>query len=120
MWYSEGTSKREEDEMTATITNLIDHLQEQGYEPDGEEHIPHSDWYDLIVSGIGSVRVCIHPDDDYRTDVYLFDGHMGLEWKAVLSGAPDAAIIATVEAAEWQLAAKRGGPVTPAQEEAAR
>jgi len=74
-----------------------------------------------VVSGIGSVRVCRFPDDDYSANVYVFDGYMCTEWEARFTpGTPDAAIIAVIEAAEWQLAAKRGGPVTPAQEEAAR
>jgi hypothetical protein len=89
--------------------NLMDHLQEQGYEPADFS----DEWYDLIVSGIGSVRAVVS-DDSY---VYVFDGYMACEWQASFSpGTPDAAIIAVLEAAEWQLAAKRGGPVTPAQE----
>ena len=93
--------------------NLLDHLQEQGYEPQdsGDE------WFDLIASGIGSVRVVLS-DDIY---VYAFDGYMASEWEARFTpGTPDAVILATLEAAEWQLADKRGGPVTPAQAESAR
>lgn len=99
---------------------VMDHLQEQGYEPQ-DGGADGGGWYDLIVSGIGSVRVCLYPDDGYRADVYVFDGGMALEWDAKFSpGTPDAAIIGVVEAAEWQLAASRGGPVTPAQEAKAR
>jgi hypothetical protein len=95
--------------------NLMDHLQEQGYEPEIAGAVGQ---YDLIVSGIGSVRVCVYPDDGYRTDVYAFDGCQCTEWHARFSpGTPDAAIIAVVEEAEWRLAAKRGGVVTPAQAE---
>ncbi len=102
--------------------NLLDHLQEQGYEPQGGVwSAPGGEWYDLIVSGIGSVRVCIYPDDGHRTDIYVFDGYKACEWDAKFSpGTPDAAVIATIEAAEWQLAATRGGPVTPAQARSTR
>ena len=98
--------------------NLLDHLQEQGYEPlistDG-------DWYDLVVSGTGSIRAVLHPRDGDRAEIIFFDAHRICEWTASLSpGTPDAAIIAVLEAAEWQLAAKRGGPVTPAQAESTR
>lgn len=107
--------------MTAT---LIDHLIEQGYEPqeaNGAFQRANGDWYDLIVSGIGTVRLVHFFDDGPRADVYVFDGGMVCEWDAKFSpGTPDAAIVAVIEAAEWQLAAKRGGPVTPAQAEVAR
>ena len=94
--------------------NLMDHLQEQGYEP--QDSVEGSDWYDLIVSGTGTVRVCLYPDDGDRAEVYTFDGYMVCEWDAKFSpGTPDSAVIAVIEAAEWQLAAKRGGPVAPAQ-----
>jgi hypothetical protein len=100
--------------------NLMDHLQEQGYDPQ-DDASDSGDWYDLVVSGVGSVRVCIYPDDGYGTNVYAFDCYMALRWDAKFSpGSPDAAILATVEAAEWELAAKRGGPVTPAQTGSAR
>jgi hypothetical protein len=97
--------------MSAT---LIDHLREQGYEP--QEHHPLDvNWYDLAVSGTGSVRVIIYPDD-YSAQVFAFDRFMACEWQASLSsGTPDAVIIATIEAAERLLADRRGGPVTPAQ-----
>ena len=72
------------------------------------------------MSGVGTVRVCLYPDDCYRADVYAFDQYMTLVWDARLSpGAPDAAIVAVIEAAERELAAKRGGPVTPAQAKSA-
>lgn len=103
--------------MTAS---LIEHLQEQGYDPlDPFDVTDGGDWYDLIVSGIGSVRVALYRDD--YTNVYLFDGGALLEWEARLSpGTPDAVIVTVAEAAEWQLADKRGGPVTPAQAASAR
>jgi hypothetical protein len=106
--------------MTASTANLMDHLQEQGYEPQGAT--TEGDYYDLVVSGTGTVRVVVCPGDPLtRADVYAFEQYMCCEWRASFTpGTPDAVIIATVEAAEWQLAAKRGGPVTPAQEEAAR
>lgn len=100
--------------------NLLDHLQEQGYDP--QEPFGHDgDWYDLAVSGIGTVRACLsYPDEGYA-DVYAFDAGMACEWEVHLSpGTPDAVVIAILEAAEWQLAAKRGGPVTPAQAESTR
>jgi len=107
--------------MTATRTaSLMNHLQEQGYEPD-DDATDGGGWYDLIASGIGSVRVCLYPDDGYAADVYAFDGYMALMWDAKFSpGTPDAAILAVIEAAEWELADKRGGPVTPAQAKSAR
>jgi len=95
--------------------SLMDHLLEQGYEPqDG------TDWYDLTVSGTGTVRVCLRPDSEYSADVYLFDAHMANEWGANLSpGTPETVIIAIVEAGEWELANRRGFPVTPAQAKSA-
>ncbi len=105
--------------MTATTANLLDHLQEQGYEPQGAT--TEGDYYDLVISGTGTVRVVVCPGDGYRADVYAFEQYMCCEWCASFTpGTPDAVIVATIEAAERQLAAKRGGPVTPAQEEAAR
>lgn len=103
---------------TATTANLLDHLQEQGYEPQesADYHGQIVDCYDLIASGTGSVRVCIYPDDGGAAEVYAFDGYMAEEWHAKFCpNAPDAAVLAVIEAAEWQLADKRGGPVTPAQ-----
>ena len=100
--------------------NLLDHLQEQGYDP--QEPFGHTgDWYDLVVSGTGTVRACLsYPDEGYA-DVYAFDQYMTLVWDARLSpGAPDSAIVAVIEAAEWQLADRRGGPVTPAQAKTTR
>ena len=91
--------------------NLLDHLQEQGYEPADFS----DEWYDLVVSGVGSVRVVVS-DDIY---VYAFDKFMVCEWQVHLSsGASDAVIVAVLQAAEDDLAAKRGGPVTPAQQAA--
>jgi hypothetical protein len=103
-----------------TMATLLEHLQEQGYDP--QEPFGHTgDWYDLVASGIGSVRVCVYPDDGGVVEVYFFDGGLICEWDAALSpGTPDAVVIATIEAAERQLADRRGGPVTPAQAEAAR
>jgi hypothetical protein len=104
--------------MTATIASLIDHLREQGYDPDVSGAV---DRFDLVVSGIGSVRVRMYPDDGYSADVSVLDATMAEEWQATFCpNTPDAAILGVIEAAEWQLAAKRGGPVTPAQEEIAR
>jgi hypothetical protein len=99
-----------------TVKNLLDHLQEQGYMPDDDpDH--YGDCYDLVVSGIGSVRACIYPTDGGATEVYAFDRYVTENWHARFSpNAPGSAIIAALEAAEWQLADKRGGPVTPAQE----
>jgi hypothetical protein len=103
--------------------NLIGHLQEQGYEPDFN-HVDgygRQDWYDLVVSGYGTVRAVISPDDGYSAEVHTFDEGMCNEWSARFTpGTPDSAIIATLEAAEWQLADRRGGPVTPAQTSRAR
>lgn len=91
-----------------TIESLLDHLQEAGYEPADSS----DEWYDLIVSGIGSVRVVVSEG----VYVYAFDKHMVNEWQLHLSlGTPDAVICAVLQSAEDDLAAKRGGPVTPAQ-----
>lgn len=103
-----------------TITSLLDHLQEQGYDPqeatDGDRWVYGGEWFDLTASGIGTVRVCLYPRDGHRAEVHYFDGGMICEWTVRLSpGTPDAVILATIEAAEWQLADRRGGPVTPAQ-----
>jgi len=104
--------------MTATTANLLDHLREQGYDPDVTGAV---DRFDLVVSGIGSVRVRLYPDDGYSADVSVLDGYMAEEWQArFCPNTPDAAILGVIEAAEWQLAGKRGGPVTPAQAKSAR
>jgi hypothetical protein len=96
--------------------NLMDHLQEQGYDPDVTGAV---DQYDLIASGIGSVRVRMYPDDGYSADVSAFDGYMSEEWEARFTpGTPDAVILAVILAAEDELATKRGGPVTPQQVQA--
>jgi hypothetical protein len=99
--------------MTAlTATSILDHLMDAGYEPEDTE-----DWYLLTASGIGSVRVVINECD---LEVHAFDRYMGCTWSVRLSNAPAAVEIATIEAAEWQLASLRGGPVTPAQARTAR
>lgn len=104
--------------MTAS---LLEHLQEQGYEPQEGRTCDNGDCYDLIASGIGTVRAVTYPDDEDSAAVHLFDRYMALEWSATFTpGTPDAAIIAVLQAAEWQLADKRGGPVTPAQAANAR
>lgn len=101
--------------------SLLEHLQDQGYDPGDILGDFGADTYDLVVSGIGTVQVRVYPDDGRRVEIELFDGGMGSQWTARLSpGTPDAVIIATIEAAEWQLAFARGGPVTPAQAERAR
>jgi hypothetical protein len=93
---------------------LLDHLQSQGYEPQDTEG--RDLWADLVVSGTGTLRVIVHPDDGHSVDVYMFSAAMATEWGAHLSpGTPDLVILALIEAAEWQLAGKRGGPVTPKQ-----
>ena len=98
-----------------TTTNLLDHLQEQGYEPQ-DTTSTEGEWFDLTVSGTGTVRVCLYPDDGYSARIIALDATMACEWDAKFDpNVPDAVILATVEAAEWHLAAKRGGPVTPAQ-----
>ena len=103
---------------TEHTVSLLDHLQTQGYELHDEPR--RTLIADLAVSGIGTVRVVIHPNDGDRASVYLFDARMVCEWDAKFSpGTPDAVILATIEAAEWQLADKRGGPVTPAQADSA-
>ena len=100
--------------MTAATANLIDHLQEQGYDP--QDASRGEEWYDLTASGTGTIRVCIDPGDEYRIDVHFFDKFMACEWSATFSpGAPHAAVLAVIEAGEFQLAYRRGGPVTPAQ-----
>lgn len=101
--------------MTATTTNLLDHLQEAGYDPEDQSG---PIWFTLVVSGTGSVRVILYPDDG-RAGVYMFDEFMACEWQVTLSpGTGTPVILATIEAAEDELAAKRGGPVTPAQVQA--
>jgi hypothetical protein len=107
--------EREMTETVRTTANLLDHLQEAGYDPEDQ---PGGLWFTLIVSGTGSVRVILYPDDG-RAEVYMFDEFMACEWQVTLSpGTPTPVILAAIEAAEWQLAAKRGGPVTPAQVQA--
>jgi hypothetical protein len=99
-----------------TAPSLLDHLMNAGYEPDDDA--PGSTlWADLVVSGIGTVRCIIDGPD---TNVHAFDQFMVEDWSARFTGAPDAAVIATLETAEWELAARRGGPVTPAQAATAR
>lgn len=100
--------------------NLLDHLQEQGYEP-RDPYGHEGDWCDLVVSGTGTVRVGIYPHDGHRVDVYAFDKRLNCEWQVNLSpGTPDAVVLAVIEAAEWWLADRRGGPVTPGQAAKAR
>ena len=87
--------------------DLITELQERGYLP-GED-----DDYDLVVSGIGAVRVVRRPGDDYAADVYAFDKYRAMRWSATFTpGTPDAAVLAVMTVAEGELAAERGGPVT--------
>jgi hypothetical protein len=101
---------------TPQTPSLLDHLMDAGYEPE-ETDPEQGDWYILTASGVGSVRVVI---TDTEADVHAFDKYMGCRWSSRMSGAPASVIIATIEAAEWELAALRGGPVTPAQAATAR
>ena len=96
------------------MTSLLGHLQESGYEPQDSGPRADGDWYDLTASGTGTIRACLSEDG---ADVHAFDACMFCLWSARMSpGAPDAVIIAVLEAAERQLAAARpAGPVTPAQ-----
>lgn len=92
--------------------NLLDHLQDQGYEP--QDGTGRTLVADLAVSGVGTVRATISPDDD--SHIYAFDASMTLVWSARFTlSTPDTVIVAALEAAEWELADRRGGPVTPAQ-----
>ncbi len=103
--------------MTGTV---LDHLQEQGYEP-RDDSPGRTLWADLTASGVGTVRVVINPEDEFSVEVYAFDKYLATEWEAHLSpGTPDAVALALIEAAEWDLAAKAHRPVTPKQAEAAR
>jgi hypothetical protein len=88
--------------------NLLDHLQEQGYEPRDEKDPHGGNWFDLISPAVGAVRVVLYPADGYRAEVYLFDAHMVCEWDAKFSpGTPDAAITAVAELAEERVRARR-------------
>jgi hypothetical protein len=118
-----GTEGRWGTDYSRYPMSLIDHLQEQGYEPNFDHVDGHGrqDWYDLVVSGYGTIRTVISPDDGWSAEVHVFDEHMANEWSARFTpGTPDTAIIGVLEAAEWQLADRRGGPVTPAQASSAR
>ena len=97
------------------MESLLDHLQEQGYYPQ-ETTSREGEWYDLTASGIGTVRICIYPDDAYSARIVAFDATMACEWDVRTSpDTPDSVIIATLVAAERELAGRRGSPVTPAQ-----
>ncbi len=100
------------------MATLLEHLQDAGYDP--QEPFGHDDdWYDLMASGIGTVRVCASREDTIT--VHFFDAHMNCEWTVTLSpGTPGPVVLAVLEAAEWQLAYRRGGPVTPAQAQVRR
>ena len=93
-------------------TSLLDHLQERGYEP--QEPFGHDgDWYDLVASGTGTVRFCEYPGGGYSARIVAFDASMACEWDVRTSpGTPAAVILAVLVAAEGELAARRGGPVT--------
>lgn len=98
-----------------TAKSLLDHLQEAGYMPDGDP-LRIGDWYDLVVSGTGAVRAVIGRPGEGDVNIHGFDKFGACEWSARFSpGTPESVIIGTLEAAEWQLAGKRGGPVTPMQ-----
>jgi hypothetical protein len=101
--------------------NLLDHLQEQGYTPQdtfGTFGID-DEWYELTVPDVGTVRLCVYPDDCYRAEMFVFDPNMICEWDVKHSpSAPDAVIIAGLRAAEQILADRYGHPVTPEQETA--
>lgn len=87
------------------LASLLDHLQSHGYAPDDDG------WFELIASGVGSVRVI---SGDNGTEVFVFDKFRACEWQAKFSqGTPEPAIVTTLLAAEGQLAYWRGGPVTP-------
>ena len=112
-----------------STANLRGHLREQGYEQDPDTRSAGRDRcevYDLVASGTGTVRVSVYPDhrpghDRAGVVVGFYDDGMELQWSAALSpAAPDAVAVAVAEAAEWQLAGRRGGPVTPAQVASAR
>jgi hypothetical protein len=97
------------------MTNhLFSHLQDQGYEARDIQDPRGGDWFDLIASGTGAIRVALYAG--HRGELHFFDARMAAEWSVTFSpGTPDAVILATLQAAEWALADRRGGPVTPAQ-----
>ena len=91
--------------------NLLDHLMDAGYDPLESE--PDGDYYELVVSGIGSISVRTHEGEAV---VYVFDGYKMCDWEVTCSpGTPDAAIVAVLESAEDELAQRRGGPITNRQ-----
>jgi hypothetical protein len=96
---------------------LIDHLREQGFEPQESSFNGNCDQFDLVVPGVGAVSVCLYMGYDFkRPVVHLFDANKFELWVVNLSAeVPDAVVIAVVDAAAWELSAMRGGPVTPAQ-----
>lgn len=94
-----------------TDISLLETLQGRGYEPQDDPRTP-GESFDLIASGIGSVRVVIFPRDAGRVDIHKLNGYTCEEWTVrFCPNTPDAVIIATLDAAEAQLAAQRGGPV---------
>ena len=55
--------------MDTAPSSLMDGLIARGYWPMGDDTAPDGtrrETYDLTVSGIGTVRVCRYPGDDYR------------------------------------------------------
>lgn len=87
--------------------NVLDYLAEQGYDPDDS-----GDWADLVVSGIGSVRVAW---DDGELAVYLSDAGQIEIWSVKRISAPAAVALAIIAQAENELADWRGGPVVARQ-----
>jgi hypothetical protein len=100
---------------------MYETLEARGYEPTGDALDSPlgitSEMFDLVVSGTGTLRVVIYPRDAYRTELHAFDCYMVNRYSAVFSpGTPDAIVIGALDAAEDELAAVRGGPVTSRQE----
>lgn len=84
------------------LWNLEDMIRKLGFDTDPEQpEAPRyrENWYTRQANGgVNNVRVVIHPDDGYYTEVFYFDRHWSLEWKASFSSTPQAVIRAALKA----------------------
>jgi hypothetical protein len=92
------------------MLELLDMLQERGYEPDSA---PYADLFNLIASGMGSIRVVAYRDSEPVLYVVAFDKYQAHRWSVKLEPAtPLPVVLAVIDAAEAELNALAGRKVT--------
>jgi hypothetical protein len=92
------------------MLEILDTLRERGYEP---QDAPYADLFELIASGMGSVRVVAYRDSEPHLRVVALDKFVVHRWSLRIGpDTPLAVFLAVLDAAEAELSALAGRKIT--------